>query len=153
MKVWDKNVLKLSVTWGLILGFISLGLGMWLGLGWWIKQWRLLREVLGLSLGVVYTVNFKQEILEMKVKYLVVKYGMFVYWVVLVWLGWLVLVWVVGEGQAAEFGGQGLGVIGGLNRLSQLGFYLEAILQAVKVVGLGLVVVLGWRVINSKVKI
>lgn len=143
--VFDVELLKLSVMVGLVLGFVSLGLGLVLGLEWWVRQWRLLRELLGLGLGVVYTYNYSEKILELKVKYLVVKYGMFVYWAVLVWLGWMGLVWVAGGGDVVEFDGQFVNYVAGVTRVSSWGLFLDAVVQAVKLVGLGLLVVLGFR--------
>jgi hypothetical protein len=151
MRIFDKELLKLSVSVGLVVGFVSLGLGMWLGVEWWFRQWFKIREILGLGMGVIYTVRYSVEIRRMEWRLLAAKYGIYVYVIILTWLGWLMLVWLAsGDGANVADLGRWAGLHGNIGWTGWLIFLINGVWQGLKIVGLGLMVVLGWRFIKPQ---
>lgn len=153
MRVVNWQVLKLAISVGLLVGLMSVSSVFWPGEDWWMRNWRLLRELLGLGWGVVYVINFKDEIVESKNWGLLIsRYGVFVLSVVLVWLGWSLLVWVASGGSEvgqidfwsgdAPFGTSQAGVA----------VVLRWMVEGLRMVGWGLLVVLGYRWFTMKQK-
>ncbi len=151
MRLVNWRLLKLGISWGLVLGLGLTVLGGLIGMRWWVKNWGWLFELLGLGLGLVYMINYSEEIRKIKeVKELIAKYGLWVYVVILVWLGWMVTVWwASGRGGDEELmtllKGNGYG-----DGTGSLRAVIEAIYMSLKLVGYGLVVVLGYRFMTTR---
>lgn len=149
-KMVDIEIGKLSIETGLVVGWISMGLGVWLGMDWWLSQWSRIREILGLGMGIIYVVNFSDEVKRVDWRLLIGKYGFYVYGVILTWIVWLILVWLVSGDQASISGIVQLVDVYSKGEAMGWGSMLwDSILQATKIVGLGLVVVLGFRVAKT----